>query len=73
MFGASPEATAERAWSVESEPTLAAGTGMVVPYAVVVPSWNWYTVALPFGLTLPFKVALVGVTAVAAAVVAEGA
>jgi hypothetical protein len=49
-------------------------TGVVVlPYDALVPYWNVYTTALPFGTIVPFNVAPLVVIEVAAPVTAAGA
>ena len=51
---------------------LALPAGVCDPYAVVVPYSNRYVVVSLLGATVPFNVAAVGVTALAAPVVAVG-
>jgi hypothetical protein len=54
-------------------PVPALTAGVLVPYAVLVPYSKYTFVAWPFGLTLPFSVAVVSFTLEAAFVVTTGA
>ena len=54
-------------------PAPALATGVFVPYAVVLPYSKYQVVAVPFGLTVPLRVAVVALSAVTGPVIAAGA